>query len=390
MRNDVRTQVKLWLAYNPKLLRNLCRCTCIVTVWSATSFISSWIGYCYGILHATPPLEPNFPEATGEQTYVKGTSPFNKNVQVKAYRRYPCPPKYLHQVLMSVPGVEVPGVWGVIQWGWRHEHNASQVVFDENLEPILPGQGPTEWRHFMWNDSTIEALLESRYPWLLPTYRSYPKFMQRINTAKWAVLHTYGGMYVDLDVAHRRSWNGVWNLCPECIVPQHGSGWLIGSDVFLLPKGHALAEQMINGLPHQVTTWWSTFFYYCIPYLYVMCTTGTLYLNFNFMEYTYRVGWAVGKLIVLGDLYYSGEVTVYKLTAHYKGDTWHEWDAALIKGFYWAFRKKFLFVFIGLLAIIACIFRVNKGRRLASGGPSLLDRLWRRSGFLQKPVELEA
>merc|ERR1711904_249640 len=127
---------------------------------------------------------------------------------------------------------------------------------------------------------------------------------------------------------------------------------------------------MINGLPHQVKTWWSTFFYYFVPYLYVMCTTGTLYLNFNFMDYTYRVGWAVGKLIVLGDLYYSGEVTPYKLVAHYKGDSWHEWDAALIKGVYWSLQNGTFFFALGLLALVIHTMHVRYRRRMSPGTQS--------------------
>ena len=46
----------------------------------------------------------------------------------------------------------------------------------------------------------MRALIAERYPEVLATYDAFPRPIYRIDACRYAILHAYGGLYVDLDV----------------------------------------------------------------------------------------------------------------------------------------------------------------------------------------------
>lgn len=67
---------------------------------------------------------------------------------------------------------------------WRH-----------SLRAANPG-----WQYRLWSDDENRGLVAARYPWLLATYDGYPTPIQRADVARYLIVHTYGGIYADLDV----------------------------------------------------------------------------------------------------------------------------------------------------------------------------------------------
>ena len=45
---------------------------------------------------------------------------------------------------------------------------------------------------------------QEHYPWFLPTYQSYPYAIQRVDVLRYFLLHSLGGVYIDLDMGCRR------------------------------------------------------------------------------------------------------------------------------------------------------------------------------------------
>lgn len=54
--------------------------------------------------------------------------------------------------------------------------------------------------HRYWSDAALEALFETTYPELLPAFRSTQVGVQRSDMGRLAVLHHFGGLYIDTDV----------------------------------------------------------------------------------------------------------------------------------------------------------------------------------------------
>merc|ERR1711933_338324 len=57
-----------------------------------------------------------------------------------------------------------------------------------------------KWQHEFWTDVDNRRLLEEHYSWLLPTYDNLPLPVMRADMVRYAYLHQYGGVYLDLDV----------------------------------------------------------------------------------------------------------------------------------------------------------------------------------------------
>jgi len=54
--------------------------------------------------------------------------------------------------------------------------------------------------HVFWEDADFEPFLKTHYPRLWPAFAALPTVIQKIDTIRYAILHHYGGVYLDADV----------------------------------------------------------------------------------------------------------------------------------------------------------------------------------------------
>src|SRR5690348_15650039 len=73
----------------------------------------------------------------------------------------------------------IPAAWQPFQRSWREHH--------------------PDWRYRFWTDHDLRELVRRDYPWFLPIYDGYPKHIERVDAARYFLLHRHGGLYVDLD-----------------------------------------------------------------------------------------------------------------------------------------------------------------------------------------------
>ncbi len=85
-------------------------------------------------------------------------------------------PRILHQTWKTP---DLPPQWRPFRDSWLRHH---------------PG-----WRHVLWTDEDNRRLIAEHHPWFLPTYDAFPRPIQRVDAAKYFILHTLGGVYADLD-----------------------------------------------------------------------------------------------------------------------------------------------------------------------------------------------
>ena len=60
-------------------------------------------------------------------------------------------------------------------------------------------------RHHLWSADEVDALIKQKYAQLWPTYCDVPFSIMRADIGRIAILHSFGGMYVDLDVYPNRN-----------------------------------------------------------------------------------------------------------------------------------------------------------------------------------------
>ena len=70
------------------------------------------------------------------------------------------------------------------------------------LPPLLLCAAQTHhpgWEYRFWDKEAAEKLLQERYSWFLPVFRSYPKVVLQSDALRAFILHAHGGVYLDLD-----------------------------------------------------------------------------------------------------------------------------------------------------------------------------------------------
>jgi inositol phosphorylceramide mannosyltransferase catalytic subunit len=68
------------------------------------------------------------------------------------------------------------------------------------------------WTHHLWTDESAAAFMDAHYPNIAPHYRGYRQSIQRANILRDALLHHYGGVYLDLDVTCLRPLDNLLHL----------------------------------------------------------------------------------------------------------------------------------------------------------------------------------
>ena len=57
-----------------------------------------------------------------------------------------------------------------------------------------------DYKYTLWTDQDLDNFIAKEYSWFIETFRSYPYPIQRVDVARYFILHKFGGMYIDLDI----------------------------------------------------------------------------------------------------------------------------------------------------------------------------------------------
>lgn len=96
-----------------------------------------------------------------------------------------------------------------------------------NLAPATHSTHPTQthhpgWTLRTWDVHAARALASRDFPFLLPAFDAYSHPVQRADAARWMILYTYGGVYMDTDV--ECFWNMEGSLAGRDLVVNCESG----------------------------------------------------------------------------------------------------------------------------------------------------------------------
>lgn len=89
------------------------------------------------------------------------------------------------------------------------------------------------WEHFLWDEEAATRLVSKYYPAYLAMWRSVQSAVQRADMLKYFLMHSIGGMYMDLDA--------------ECWRPVDAT--LQGADIVLQGTGEGVTNGQFAGVP---------------------------------------------------------------------------------------------------------------------------------------------
>ena len=224
-----------------------------------------------------------------------------------------------------------------------------------------------QWQ--LWTDADLDRLIQREYPWLYPTYRSYPLNIQRgaycssnhvafslihhhhtADIARYVILHYAGGIYVDLDVypSDEERWRDVENTL-DIFVDHRSSGRDNGNSTQQINNGDDGTSRdlvLVKGSEGRVLTnhfmmasaksdfLWETLKLAVTPdhecgwlwasgYLCVFWSTGPLLVSHSYMRMKDK-----GRLHARTEI--LTDERSRRFFHHGAGRSWHQWDGILL------------------------------------------------------------
>ncbi len=224
-------------------------------------------------------------------------------------------PKIIHQTWKTRV---IPDGWSASIPSWQQHH--------------------PDWRHILWTDSDLELFIAERFPWFLETYQDYPYAIQRVDAARYFILHEYGGVYSDLDIICARSCDFL--LAHQAVIPKtEPLGF--SNDLMMAEAGHPFFRQTIGNLEKAHRRFSRNRL--LLPHFRVMFSTGPLYLTRQYRTFRAKEG-----IFILPPSLYTGRETT-AIIRHIRGNSWHGWDSRLLGFLFDHIRAIFL-----LGAALAC------------------------------------
>ncbi|MEO1085983.1 MAG: glycosyltransferase [Acidobacteriota bacterium] len=103
----------------------------------------------------------------------------------------------------------------------------------------------------LWTDADNEGLIAERYPWFLETYRAYRHPVERADAARYFVVYTYGGVYLDLDMECLRPLDPLLDGESAVLALEAGpriEQQVISNALLAAPREHPFFDRVIHAL----------------------------------------------------------------------------------------------------------------------------------------------
>ncbi len=146
----------------------------------------------------------------------------------------------------------------LIHQTWKSE------VLPEDLAPFAetwPRHNPS-WQRTLWTDEMLLEFVYEHYPQYFEVYCSYSDGVCRADAARYMLLHTYGGLYADIDVECLDDLSPITDearvvLCHEppahwpLHAPRRQLPYVLFNGVMASPAGHPFWLHVLDHLPGQ-------------------------------------------------------------------------------------------------------------------------------------------
>lgn len=213
-----------------------------------------------------------------------------------------------------------------------------------------------DWQYRLWTDENATAFISEHYPLVLPHYTRYPQNIQRANILRYALLHRFGGVYLDLDITCHVALDSTPLVGLPFVSPGAYPAGVNNAFIAARP-GHPFLAELLDSVPRHDLYWGLPM---RIPYVENMLSTGCMFFTNRWMDYVRDVvaGGHNETVHILADGSGSmephmlrGKITT-PIFSHGGASSWHSWDAALIL----AIGEHYLFSLALLLAASTLAF----------------------------------
>jgi mannosyltransferase OCH1-like enzyme len=167
------------------------------------------------------------------------------------------------------------------------------------------------------------------YPEMWPLYRRYPEQIQRVDAARYMLLHHFGGVYADLDIECLRPFD---TLREHRVVLPVTAPAGFSNDLMMSEPGHPLFATLIEHLERSLARWGR---WYVPRHFRVLLTTGSLHLSLVTKQSPERA-----DVYALPPELYSSQDRDHAYVYHWPGNTWAGWDTKLITGVYYRGKRE--------------------------------------------------
>ena len=141
-------------------------------------------------------------------------------------------PRVIHQTWRDA---DLPAPFARLAETWRRHH--------------------PEWQWRLWTDADNRAFVTEHFPDMLALYDGYPHPIQRVDMVRYLILHTHGGLFVDLDFEALRPLDP--HLASGCVFgaepaencAAHGMAEIVSNAFMAARPGHPLLRAVIASLP---------------------------------------------------------------------------------------------------------------------------------------------
>ena len=235
-------------------------------------------------------------------------------------------PKIIHQTWKDKI---IPKQWQISQDEWLRLH-------------------PT-WSYRLWTDSDLRDFIANDYSWFLDTYDSYPHHIQRVDAARYFILHKYGGLYSDLDIQPVKEFDDIIKVNSVLLVITPNLNY-VTNYLMASPAGDEFWLHVFKELKHRSsnTSWW-----WLGKHLLVMNTTGPMMLDKAVKSYKGSVSFMPTCVISQN---VCGEINCMKsYTKTLKGGSWHSFDS---KFYNWYYCNRILLIIIVVVILLLIIILV--------------------------------
>ena len=134
------------------------------------------------------------------------------------------------------------------------------------------------WAYVLWTDAMNRELIKNYYSWFLDKYDSYPYNIQRADAVRPFILHRYGGIYSDLDIAPNKSFAPLLSSSNGVILLNNNGRYtnMIMASNRDNPFWMEVAREMIS----PTIPWWSG-----TRHFYIQSTTGPYLIDRTARKY---------------------------------------------------------------------------------------------------------
>lgn len=213
-----------------------------------------------------------------------------------------------------------------------------------------------QFEYKLWDEAMVEELIRDKYPHMKELYKSFSRWIQKVDMAKYLILHQYGGIYADIDIECVKNMKEVYETFPKYtgVVMYYTKPFGVATDFIIAKPKHSFMTLVVQRLS-------SAHRWYILPYLNAMLATGPVYLSARYWTFKNRQ-----DILVLKD--------TKSFLAHKTGASWHEVDGKII---WWVFMNRTLHmkwtaVGVGailLLVLVKIIIRKRRSKTLAHRHP---------------------